>query len=477
MGESNGDWGALAEHSDEAAQAWDSFDRLPEPGDNPALDAFLARKRLDYGALTRIGARLSAPDVLAFAFAGGIKYRNIVTDHRSNWFGSSFSQLKIIRGTNREVVIVCEGETDAARLTMLYDCDVALMPAGAKAWRDSYTTQVEGYRVLLVGLDNDEAGEAGYRKIKKHLRHAVRFTPPAGAKDWCALDESTMPVPELPTEAQGAVPVVVTARQLLTLATDETGSWFDQAVLPLAGSMVLHGSYKSYKTWVALSLAQSLATGRAWCTFESTDDAAKVAYFNFEIPWFYFRERVAKFADTAEDRELFLDNFHAYGVPARPRLTTGNAESEDKVIEHLLDAGIMVAIIDPVRRAIGFADMNAENEVRRMLHFSERLNDVGITSILLHHDNKDSDRGGGGDPSGMTGSGAWAGDVDTIVSISRPKGVLRQEPKRNLTFLLRNAPAPADKGFTLGEDASVTYHEHSHVESIDPKQHDPGRNI
>jgi len=471
LGGSNEEWGSLA--SDEQRAAWDRFDRIPEPGENPALDNFLAAKHLDHGAILRVGARLAKPTVLAFAFEGGIKYRDVVTGRRDAFLGSTFRSLKIIPAQEQpaDTMILCEGETDAARLTMLYpETDVGVMPAGAKAWFASYTVQVEHYKRLLVGLDNDEAGAAGYEKIRAALPHAVRFCPPAPATDWCDLDSEPPALPDVPDRTA----VLVPAADLLQLNVPEHPSWLDCAVLPLNGTAIIHGTYKSYKTWIALAMAAALAQGEAWALFESVEEPVKVAYINFEVPWAYYRERVALFAANAAEPDLFGANFLSYEPLSRPRLVAGNTDSEDRMIENLMQAEVSIAFIDPVRRAMGYADMNAENEVRRMLHFMERLTRHNITAVAMHHDNKAADKTGGGDPSGMTGSGAWAGDVDSIISISRPPGQERESSKRNVRFLLRNAPSPSARGFELHESGRVLWTPEAWYEDTDDDEELPG---
>lgn len=148
----------------------------------------------------------------------------------------------------------------------------------------------------------------------------------------------------------------------------------------------------------------------------------------------------------------------------------GNRRSEDEVLGNLVEANIDVVFIDPVRRVMGFADMNAENEVRRMLFFAERLTREGMTVVLTHHDNKESTKRGGGESVGMTGSGAWEGDVDTIVSVSLPPGCKREDPLRNVNFLLRNGQNPAPKGFQIMKDGRTVWHMESFIESENDQQ-------
>lgn len=470
MSETDNPYYGLASHDNEFAAAWDSYDRIPEPGDNAALDSFVAAKRLDHASLVRLGARMSAPNIIAFGFDKGIKFRDVVTGHKWSMPGSEFDTLKIVPGQDRVRAIICEGETDACRLSILYDCDVAMMPAGAMNWQPTYTPQVEHYEVLMVGLDNDTAGENGWAKIKEALPSSVRFGPPEGCGDWCDLDTSLVSLPELATEGDAPPSLLVSARDLLALEVPEVQSYFDNAILPIGGTAMLHGTFKSFKTWMALALASALAQGEPWAGFEHTADVARVAYLNFEVPWSYYQERVRRFADAARDRELFLSNYFGYQPLTRPHLVAGDKASEDRVLRVLIEGSIQVVFIDPIRRAMGFANMNDEHEVRRILHFAERLTGEGMSVVLLHHDNKEADKYGGGDPAGMTGSGGFAGDADTLISIERPKHVPREDSRRNVHFLPRNRPAPPPVGFRLTEDARVEWVSETWVEDIEPRK-------
>jgi hypothetical protein len=262
MDGSDGHWGQLG--TDPQREAWDNYERIPEPGQNPPLDSFLARKGLDDGALIRIGARLSAPHVLAFAYPGGIKFRDVVTDRRWAFIGSEFD-LKIIRGGGDgyrpgERVIVVEGETDGARVTMLYPaCDVALMPAGAMAWKPSYTEQVRHYRQVLVGLDADEAGDKGAAKVLEAIPHATRLKP-GEANDWCSLDGDAPPLPDLPTDDELSARRRSGLRWANTIRIERL-PWLWDGWIPQVGLTALSGEEGTGKSTVTCDLAAKITRG------------------------------------------------------------------------------------------------------------------------------------------------------------------------------------------------------------------------
>jgi 5S rRNA maturation endonuclease (ribonuclease M5) len=199
-GESNGAWGDLATPDGEFQAAWDRFDRLPEPGANAALDALVDAKGITIAALVKLGAKLSPDGELAFAYRGpGICYRALTTGNRHRRPGSTVTHMKIVQhGVERsQTCLVVEGETDGARCSIEYDCDVAIMPGVDSVPMESVVEQLEPYKQVLIGLDTDKAGNDAAAKIAEHSPNSVRFPPPAN--DWCAIEGEFPPLPEPPS--------------------------------------------------------------------------------------------------------------------------------------------------------------------------------------------------------------------------------------------------------------------------------------
>lgn len=457
MGESNGEWGTLASADPDLAEVWDTYERLPDAGDHDVLDRFCERKNISIGGLVRLGARLSDAHVLAFAYPGGIKYRDMVTGKRWSYTGSTWEKLKIIPSPTgpSPTAIITEGETDGARLTEIYDADIAILPAGALTFKPEWAEQLTQYELVLVGLDADDAGERGAAAIIEQLPNAMRFSPPAN--DWCA--SNTGDLPPLPQElVRTELPLIVPGDMLLELEEPAIASWYEQALVPVGGFVMIHGPAKSFKSYMGFDMLTQLAQGEPWAGFEPSEEACKVLVVQYEIPWAYYRQRVLQMRAHTQDQEVWAHNFHTWTPLSRPKLKAGDRTQEDLLLRSMVDAGIQVVLIDPVRRAAGEADMNAENEVRKMLSFFERINGEGITVVATHHDTKDASRHRGGDIYGMTGSGAFVGDPDTIMSIELPYGDdMRTSTRRNIHFTLRNAPSVPGRAFQMNEDGHLTY--------------------
>lgn len=460
MAGSNAEWGNLAEYDSAFAAAWDGFSTLPEAGHRPPLDALCERKNITIESLIRQGARLDG-DTLVFGYPKGIKFRDLISDQRWSMFGSEFDTLKIVRhgAEPTKHVIVVEGETDGARLSDTYDADIAIMPAGARNFTEAYADQLRDYPIVLIGLDNDNAGKDGTEKATTYLANAMPFPPPATWNDWCEVPTGQMP--DLPDELhRDTSALIVPAGALIELPEPNMVSWLEQAVLPVAGTMIVHGWAKSLKSFIVFDMLSALSQGQPWCNFEPTEEPCKVLVMQYEIPWAYYRQRVLQLRATANNVELFDTNYNTWEPQSRPKLVAGNKRQEDFVIQSCIDAGIQILLIDPIRRAMGGADFNSEQEVRPMLQFFERCNSEGITIVATHHDNKTSARSRGGDPADMTGSGAFAGDPDTLVSIQLPPGEdPRTSTRRNVHFTLRNSPPISPRAYQMTDSGLVYYTE------------------
>jgi hypothetical protein len=442
-------WYELGE-SDELQEAYDSYKPLPD--DDEALNAFVESKHINIAALLRMGARLSAPTVIAFPYERGIKYRDIVTGRRWAYHDSTFKRLKRVAqdATRTQACIIAEGETDAAWLALHYPaCDVLVMPAGALRWTDAFTEQANEYDVAYVALDTDETGERGAGLVLDAIDNGVRLRP--DGKDWCEADK----IVPLPTPEPKA-PDVVFGRLEGQVVIPEIRSWFSSAILPIGGLLIVHGREKSFKSWAALDMAKSLAVGQAWCGFEMEREPGKVGVVQFEIPLGYYSDRVELLYATLPTETAKVNFGHNFGtvtpVPGI-RFNVQKESDKTKLTKILVDNGIEILLFDPIRRAMRGANMNVEHELDQMLGYFEELNHLGITVIACHHDNKGNRRGG--DPLDMTGSSRFAGDPDTIISIELPKNKRVEHLERNVFFLTRNAASPPPKSFSMDRDTGL----------------------
>lgn len=396
MGESNGAWGDLAEHDDELAEVWDGFERLPESGENDALDAFCAAKRIDIPALARLGTRLSGPTTLAFSVPGGIKFRDMETGKRWTYAGSEWTGMRIIRtgGERSATVIVSEGETDGARLSMLYAVDVAVLPGGAKRFTEAFAAQLREYQQVLVGTDSDQAGEAGLAKIQSFLPAATHFPAPANPdNDWCGADPETIPdIPEPgadPFRVGGLVFQDYVPRFQLALAGKlPPVRMLVDDLLYETGVHWISGHPAAGKSIVAMAISQlAMVEGRhvAWFDYENGLDM-----------------HVRRMAELGYDLAMASERFHYAWYP-------------QSAVQHLTAVaerwpGTLV-VIDSVSKALQLEgkDENSSTEVTGWtVPLIQAVKTLELPTIVIDHVTK-SDKG---DTQYSRGAGAKLADTD-----------------------------------------------------------------
>lgn len=192
----------------ETAELWDASSPLPEPGDRPRFDRFLAARNITRGALARTAARYAdgEEDVVLWCWRGGTKSRDLATGRRWNSLGFRPDHAHIMEpfdGRTGAVLLVAEGETDAARLHLMYRfASVAVLPLGAEYIPPCFADQATAFDAVYACQDADAAGDAGAALLASKLPQVVRHRPPENEphNDWASVppDEDPPALPQAP---------------------------------------------------------------------------------------------------------------------------------------------------------------------------------------------------------------------------------------------------------------------------------------
>ena len=92
-----------------------------------------------------------------------------VRDKMMNWPGYGSASLYLMDNiAHSDQVLLCEGELDAL-IGEQYGFATVTATAGAGTWQEQWSNAFTGKHVYIV-YDNDNAGEAGARKVANHLR-------------------------------------------------------------------------------------------------------------------------------------------------------------------------------------------------------------------------------------------------------------------------------------------------------------------
>ncbi|HMN42249.1 MAG TPA: AAA family ATPase [Phycisphaerales bacterium] len=235
---------------DDIEAAWSKYDRLPEPDDDhyyllkPFLDArgldtCVANSLVNAEGVSVFGHRVveGTGAVIGFHGGDGIKRRALwpkeghsgrlvePTDKSKTWTGITVVRPQA-RAEASDTVILCESETDLWSLAQLVpSADLALMPAGARDWQESWASVLRGYPRVLVATDADPAGDEGARKVASDLPDAVRLRPFGGVKDWNEAMHRGLVTPEamatLVEQASERIPTPLTIDRGLIRVTGE----------------------------------------------------------------------------------------------------------------------------------------------------------------------------------------------------------------------------------------------------------------
>lgn len=392
MGESADIWGELIEQDGELAEAWDKYERLPEPGVNDALDAFVASKRIDIPALVRVGARLSDYRVLVFGGPTWLKYRDMETGRRWTATGSQFDSFKIVPGRQRmgDTVIVAEGETDSARLTLLYpEADVAILPGGARRFTAAMAEQLNAYARVYASYDRDEAGDAGWAKLAEHVGHAQRFNAPGDVKDWCEYAGEPPALPDPP-----AVDTREVVGKIIFEPLDDllAGSIPDPEVLVddllyTQGVHLVSGHPGCGKSTMALFMA-----------LQVMHEGGHVVWLDYEAGRLATARRLIA---VGAEPGMIAEHFHYAGWPPK-------AEDHLPLVAERWPGALVV--MDSLSKALAFAgiDENANSEVTRWtVKVVKACKDHCMPIVIIDHIAK-----GGITSEYSRGAGAKLADVD-----------------------------------------------------------------
>jgi hypothetical protein len=171
-------------------------------------------------------------------------------------------------------------------------------------------------------------------------------------------------------------------------------NWLIDHLLPAEGLAVLFGRWKSYKSFIALDLAMTVARGALWAGRKVKQGA--VVYIAAEGA-LGLRKRIAAYqARYPGDQSPF------YLTEARPSLGTRPGDKDELIAGIRATVGgpgveIVLVVVDTLARTVGIADENNEG----MRAFTDNCEDIAdafrCLALAVHHENAAGDartRGG-----------------------------------------------------------------------------------
>jgi hypothetical protein len=210
------------------------------------------------------------------------------------------------------------------------------------------------------------------------------------------------------------VPILV-PRQLLNIESwddieDEPVEWLIDNVLPKRAFCALYGPPGSYKSFVALDIAEAVATGRPWMGRE-VQAAGAVLYIAGEgFGGIGARIKACKMHNrTQAGAEIYV-------IRAAINMRS-SAEDFDLLVASIKDlmekTGVQFELvqIDTLARAFGGGNENNSEDMGAFIHNAGRIQRMlGCAMMVLHHSGKDATKG-------LRGHSSLLGAVDTQLEL------------------------------------------------------------
>jgi len=212
-------------------------------------------------------------------------------------------------------------------------------------------------------------------------------------------------------------PPILIPRQLLNIEAwddieDEPVEWLIQNVLPKKAFAALYGPPGSYKSFVALDIAEAVATGRPWMGRE-VQAAGAVLYIAGEgFGGIGARIKACKMHNrTQAGAEIYV-------IRAAINMRS-SAEDFDLLVASVKDlmekSGVQFELvqIDTLARAFGGGNENNSEDMGAFIHNAGRIQRMlGCAMMVLHHSGKDATKG-------LRGHSSLLGAVDTQLELMK----------------------------------------------------------
>lgn len=229
-------------------------------------------------------------------------------------------------------------------------------------------------------------------------------------------DYKAKPAPETPNKFQ--------FRSGAEMHETKPPRWIVRDLIPEQSIVLVTASKGSFKTFLAMELAQSIATGIS--TFGITPELTGPTFYGAHEGRFLIEKthREAWCQDRGFDPETDLGFYVAPG----PRVGLGDMPMFGDAIQTVLDKradGIppRLIVLDTYSQCMLGMDENSPMDVGRFLYETGELRDrFGCSILILAHLGKDASRG-------TRGSNSLEAGVDTVIDLTRTDGTLRVKAK------------------------------------------------
>ena len=182
------------------------------------------------------------------------------------------------------------------------------------------------------------------------------------------------------------------------VAEEEKPRWLIDSLWGASSVGVIGGAPKCCKTWLALDMALSVATGTSCLKQYSVADGGPVLVYLAEDALTTVKERVEK---MARHRELELETIPIHVITA-PVLRLDREPHRTQLLETARQLKPRLILLDPLVRLHGIDENHAGEVAQLLAYFRSLQRQLDVSVVLVHHTRKNAGAAAG---QGLRGSG------------------------------------------------------------------------
>jgi hypothetical protein len=184
-------------------------------------------------------------------------------------------------------------------------------------------------------------------------------------------------------------------------------------ILHQGSKLSLGGGSKSFKTWMLLDLALSVATGSSWLGFATTK--ARVLFCNREIQREFMQERIKAIerAKVIRREPGCLDLWNLRGCAAPYNVII------PLILERIKNQNYGLIVLDPIYKLYGDTDENSAGDVAALMNAIETLAVKSKAAVVFGAHFSKGNQAGKDSIDRVSGSGVYGRDPDSLISVTK----------------------------------------------------------
>lgn len=194
--------------------------------------------------------------------------------------------------------------------------------------------------------------------------------------------------------------------------------------------VMVGGGSKSFKTWIQLDLAISVAYGLPWMGMDT--EAARVLFTNLEIQKEFFQRRLLKICESRGVKQVKdrLDVWNLRGFNASYHIIL------PQIIQRIKTTNYGLIDLDPIYKLYGKTDENSASEVASLMNELEKVTVQTRAALVFGAHYSKGNQSAKEAIDRVSGSGVFTRDPDSIINFTphEDPGSFVVEP------ILRNLP-------------------------------------